>query len=118
MHVCTVWSDHDYLNCPYISDVLWFIPEAPPRNLDIRQHAENTSNVTTPPSDCSSSSSSSSSGQYHARVAGPWRAVLLWLYALSDAWVRHRSSPHLPLRSVLLRMRVRCAVRAAKNDIR
>ena len=48
-----------------ISDVLCFFPETHPRNLDIRQHAENANNIITPPS------STSSSEPHHDRVAGP-----------------------------------------------
>ena len=44
---------------------LWFLPDTHPRNLDIRQHAENTNNITTPPN------STSSSGPHHEHVAGP-----------------------------------------------
>ena len=53
------------LNCIRIFDVLCFFPETHPRNLDIRQHAENTNNITTPPR------GTRSSGQHHERVAGP-----------------------------------------------
>ena len=40
------------------------------RNLNIRKHGENTSNVATSPSTASSNES------YHARVAGLWCTVL------------------------------------------
>ena len=63
-NVKIVWIKYQYLNYINISDVLCF-PETHPRNLDIRQHAENTNSVTTPPS------STSSSGPHHERVAGP-----------------------------------------------
>ena len=63
-NVRIVWIKYQYLNCINISDVLCFFPETHRRNLDIRQHAENT-NITTPPS------STSSSGPHHERVAGP-----------------------------------------------
>ena len=49
----------------YFRYFLCFFPETHPRNPDIRQHAENTNNITTPPS------STSSSGTHHERVAGP-----------------------------------------------
>ena len=64
-NVRIVWIQYQYLNYVNISDVLSFFPETRPRNLDIRQHAENTNNITTPPS------STSSSGPHHERVAGP-----------------------------------------------
>ena len=54
----------DYLNRPYISDILFCFPEANARNLDVRQHAENINNVLTLPS------TSSSSVTRHAHVAG------------------------------------------------
>ena len=60
-----VWIQYQYLNYVNISDVLSFFPETRPRNLDIRQHAENTNNITTQPS------STSSSEPHHERVAGP-----------------------------------------------
>ena len=44
--------------------LLCFFPETHPRDLDIRQHAENTNNITTPPS------STSRSGPHHERAAG------------------------------------------------
>ena len=58
---------YQHLNCIHISDFLCFCPEIHPINLllDIRQHAENTNNVTTPPS------STSSSGSHHELVAVP-----------------------------------------------
>ena len=60
-----VWIKYQYLNCINISDVLCFFPGTHPRSLDIRQHAENTNNITTPPG------STSSSGSHHERVADP-----------------------------------------------
>ena len=56
---------YQYLNCINISHVLCFCPETRPRNQDIKQHEENTNNVTTTPS------STSSSGPNHEFVAGP-----------------------------------------------
>ena len=47
-NVRTVWIKYEYLNRPYIPDVLCFLPEARPRNLNIRQHAKNTNNAVTP----------------------------------------------------------------------
>ena len=44
-----------------------FLPETHRRNLDIRQHAENTNIITTPPS----SAQTRSSGPHHERVADP-----------------------------------------------
>ena len=41
---------YQYLNCINISDVLCVLPETLRRNLDIRQHADNIKNITTPPS--------------------------------------------------------------------
>ena len=64
-NVRIVWIKYQYLNCINISDVWCFFPETHPRNLDIRQHAENTNNITTPPR------GTRSSGQHHERVAGP-----------------------------------------------
>ena len=46
-NVKIVWIKYQYLNCINISDVSCFFPETHRRNLDIRQHAENT-NMTTP----------------------------------------------------------------------
>ena len=63
-NVRIVWIKYQYLNCINISGVLCFFPETHPRNLDIRQHAENNK-ITTPPS------STSSSGPHKERVAGP-----------------------------------------------
>ena len=63
-NVRIIWIKYQYLNCINISDVFCFFPETHPRNLDIRQHAENT-NITTPPS------STSSRGLHHERVVGP-----------------------------------------------
>ena len=67
-NVRTVWIQYEYLNCPYTSDVLCFLPEAHPINLDIRQHAMDTNNATPPPI----SGSTSSSGPHHALAAGLW----------------------------------------------
>ena len=64
-NVRIVWIKYRYLNCINISDVWCFFPETHPRNLEFRQHAENTNNTTTPPS------STSSSGSLHERVADP-----------------------------------------------
>ena len=64
-NVRIVWIKYQYLNCINMSDVLCFFPETYSRNLDIRQHAENTNSITTPPS------STRSSGPHHERVAGP-----------------------------------------------
>ena len=64
-NVRIIWIKYQYLNCINISDVFCFFPETHPRNLDIRQHAENTNNITTPPN------STSSSGPHHEHVAGP-----------------------------------------------
>ena len=67
--VRTVWCEYRYFNCPYISEVLWFLAEPHPRNLDIRLHchAQSTNNVITQPIN----SSTSSNGPHHARVVGP-----------------------------------------------
>ena len=63
-NVKIVWIKHQYLSYINTCDVLCFFHETHPRNLlDIRQHAENTNNITTPPS------STSSTGPHH--VAGP-----------------------------------------------
>ena len=59
---------YEDLECPRVSDVLRFLAEPHPRNLDIRKHVQNTNNVTTPPIN----SSTSSSGPNHALVASPW----------------------------------------------
>ena len=64
-NVRIVWIKYQYFNCMNISDVLCFFPETHPRNLDIRQHAENTNYITTPPN------STSSSVPHHERVADP-----------------------------------------------
>ena len=80
-NVKIVWIKYRYLNCTNIHDVLCFFPETHPRNLDIRQHADNTNNIANPPS---------SSGPPHERVAGP-----LWLVVLSEAAIRRQSSPLL-----------------------
>ena len=60
------WIEYEYLNGINISDVLCVLfPETHPRNVDIRQHAENANNIATPPS------STGSSGPHYERVAGP-----------------------------------------------
>ena len=64
-NVRIVWIKYQHLNCINICDVLCFFPETHPRNLDIRQHAENTNSITI------LTSSTTSSGPHHERVAGP-----------------------------------------------
>ena len=80
-NVRTVWIEYEYLNCPYKSNVL---------RLDIRQRAQNTNNITTPPN------STSSSGPHHAHVPGPWSTAMV-MVASSEAAVRRLSSPPLSL---------------------
>ena len=60
-----VWIEYQYHNCINVSDVWCFFTEIRPRNLDIRQHAKDTNNITTPPS------GTSSSGPHHERLADP-----------------------------------------------
>ena len=61
----TVGIERENHNCPYAPDALRFLAEVHPRNICIRQHANNTNNVTTPPS----------SGPHHAPVAGPFNTA-------------------------------------------
>ena len=87
-NVRIVWIIYQYLNCINLSDDLCVFPETHRRNLDIRQHAENT-NITTPPS----STDKETSG--HTTSVWQIRGVMLWLVALSVAAIRHQSSPPL-----------------------
>ena len=80
-NIRTVWIKYGYLYCPSNSDVLCFLAEAHRIILDIKQHAQNTNNATTPPT------STSSSGGHTTRVSQVCD-VLLWPLALSEAAIR------------------------------
>ena len=119
----SVWIKYQYVNCINISDALCSFPVTLPRNLDIKQHAENTNNtrhqttcrehqqhITAPPR------KTSNSGPHHKGVADP--SVLLWLVALSEAAICHQSSPALSFAVLCSCACVRCVGRlalAAKN---
>ena len=103
-----IWIKYEYINGINISDVFCSSPETHLRNLDIRQHAENTNNITT--------RLAAQAAAGHTTSVWQVRGVLLWLVALSEAAIRHQSSP--PLSFAVLCMCVRCVARlarAAKN---
>ena len=105
-NVKIVWIKYQYLNTQNISDVMCFFPKTHTRNLDIRQYAENTDNITTPHMAAEAAAGHTMSV---CQVCG----VLMWLVVPSEDAIRHQSSPTLSFAVLCM-----CAVCRAHREIR
>ena len=80
---------NEYLKCINISDVLCFSPETHPRNLKTLDNMQRTPTL--------QPRLPAQAAAGHTTSVWQVRGVLLWLIALSEAAIRHQSSPPLCL---------------------